>query len=91
MEYRDNSPLKAKVDALIEILDQIKILISTDQDQLRWGNNKEGTFNLKEAKCLALELDFTEPDWVWKNIWKSQGWLKTKLFMWLVHHKKIIT
>ena len=47
MEYRDNSPLKAKVEALIAILDQRKLLISADHDQLRWGTNNQGTFNLK--------------------------------------------
>lgn len=68
MEYRDENPLKEKADALIAILDQRKILISVDHDQLRWGNNNEGTFNLKEAKCLALELDSIELDLVWKNL-----------------------
>eukprot|EP00253_Pinus_taeda_P005286 PITA_05286 len=91
MDYRDNDPLKAQADALTTIPDQRKILISTDSDQLRWGNNNEGNFNLKEAKRIALELDSTKLDRVWKNLWKNQGWMKTKFFMWLVHHKKILT
>jgi len=90
-KYRDDSPLKAKADALIEILEQRKILISANHDQFRRGNNNEGTFKLEEVKRLALDLDSIEPDWAWKNLWKSQGWMKTKLFMWLVHHKKILT
>ena len=91
MEYRNNAPLKAQVDALTSILDERNILISYDYDQLRWGNNNEGKFNLKEAKRMALKLNSTKPDWVWKKLWKHQGWMKTKLFMWLVHHKKILT
>jgi len=54
--------LNAKADALMVILVQRKILISTDHDQLRWGVNNEGTFNLKEAKCIAPELDSTKLD-----------------------------
>eukprot|EP00253_Pinus_taeda_P018657 PITA_18657 len=82
--YRDNSPLKAHEEALTTILEQRKILVSADSDQLRWGNNSKGTFNLKEEKCTALGLDFTNPDWVWKDLWQNQGWMKIKLFMWLV-------
>ena len=69
MVYRDNSPLKAHEEALIAILEQRKILISAGSDQLRWGNNNEGTFNLKEAKHIALGLDFTNPDGLWKDLW----------------------
>ena len=61
------------------------------QDQLRWGDNKEGTFNLKEAKNILLELDPLVPDKIWQNLWKHLGWMKIKLFMWVVYHKKILT
>ena len=91
MDYRDDSPLKAKADALMTMLDQRKILVLEGHDQLRWGNNNAGTFNLKEEKHILLELDSTEPDRVWQNIWRHQGWMKIKLFMWLVHHRKILT
>jgi len=91
MEFRDENPLKVKDDALLGMLDQRKMLVLEDHDQRRWGNNNEGTFNLKEAKRLVSELDSNEPDRVWKNLWRHQGWMKTKLFMWLVHHKKILT
>ena len=32
------------------MLKQRKILVTDGQDQLRWGHNKEGIFNIKEAK-----------------------------------------
>jgi len=57
--------LKAKATALLRILEQRKILISKGHDQLRWGNNKEGTFNIKEAKKVSLELDSHIPYKVW--------------------------
>jgi len=67
------------------------MLKSADSNQLRWGKNSEGTFNLKEAKCIALGLDFPNLDLVWKNLWKNESWMKIKLFTWLVQHKKIMT
>lgn len=73
------------------MLDQRKILVTGGHDQLRWGNNNEGTFSLKEAKRILLELDYNVPDKAWRNLWRYQGWMKIKLFMWLVQHKKIMT
>lgn len=73
------------------MLDQRKILVSEGHHQLRWGNNNEGTFNLKEAKRIILELDSNVPNRVQQNLWRRQGWMKIKLFMWMVHHKKILT
>lgn len=83
--------MKVNVDALLKMLDQRKIIVSEGHDQLIWGNNNEGTFNIKEAKNIFLELDSYVPDRVWQNLWRHQGWMKIKLFMWLVHHKKILT
>lgn len=89
--YRDDSPLKSRAEALTAILEQRKILISTSPDQLRWGKNNEGNFNLKEAKQIALGLDFPNHDKVWKDLQQNQNWMKIKLFMWLVEHKRILT
>eukprot|EP00253_Pinus_taeda_P019460 PITA_19460 len=91
IDYRDDNPLKAKAEAFMKMLEQRKILVTGGHDQLRWGNNNEGTFNLKETKHILLELDSLAPDRIWKNLWRHQGWMKIKLFMWLVHHKKILT
>lgn len=66
-------------------------MTSTSSYQLRWGRNNEGNFNLKEAKRMALGLDFTNPDKVWKDLWQNQHWMKIKIFMWLVQHKQILT
>jgi len=73
------------------MLKQRKILVTEGQDQLIWGLNKEGTVNLKEAKRIILNLDFGVPEKSWEQLWSHQGWIKIKLFMWLVHHKKILT
>lgn len=88
LEYNDDSPLQAQAEALTAILEQRKILTSIDSDQLRWGNNNEGNFNLKDAKCIAIGLDIPNLDWVWKDLWQNPSWMKIKLFMWLVQHKK---
>lgn len=73
------------------MLEQRKILVSRRQDRLRWGNNNEGKFNLKEAKIIFLELDSQAPDRIWQNLWKHQGWMKVKLFLWLVLQRKVLT
>ena len=49
--------MKVKVETLMKMSEQRKILMSGGHDQLRWGNNNEGTFNLKEEKLILLELD----------------------------------
>ena len=67
------------------------ILVTEGQNQLRWGDNNKGTFDLKEAKGIFLGLDSSVPDKTWQHLWKNQGWMKIKIFMWLVHHKKILT
>lgn len=75
----------------MSMLRQKKILVTKGQDQLRWGLNKEGSFNLKEAKRIILNLDSSNVMNSWQQLWSHQGWMKIKLFMWLVHHKKILT
>eukprot|EP00253_Pinus_taeda_P005771 PITA_05771 len=91
IHYTDDNPLKAKAEAQLIMLGQRKNLVSEGHDQHRWGKNNEGTFNLKQAKHKILELDSNVLDRVWQNLWRHQGWMKIKLFMWLVHHKKILT
>jgi len=90
IDYKDDNPLKEKIEALLKMLEQRKILVIEGHDQLRWSNNNEGTFNLKEEKRILLELDSNVPSRVWQNLWRHQGWMKIKLFMRLVHHKKIL-
>jgi len=83
--------LKAQAEAFVVILEQRKILTSTLFDQLIWGRNNEGKFNLKEAKRIAIGLEFPNPDKIWKHLWQNSHWMKIKLFMWFVHHKKMLT
>lgn len=87
----EDKPLKIKAAALGDLLKQRMILKMEEKDQLRWGNNKRRAFNLKEAKGYLLGLDYNVLDKAWKHLWKQQGWLKIKIFVWLVHHKKILT
>jgi len=91
IDCRNNKLLKTKAEELKKIIEQREILVAKGQDQLRWRNNKEGTFNLKEAKSILLELNPLVPDKIWQNFWRCQRWMKIKLFMWVVYHKKIMT
>jgi len=73
MIYKEDNPLKTKANALMQIFEQRKILVKWGHDQLRWGNNNEGTFNLKEAKYKLLEMDSLAPDRISQNLWRHQG------------------
>eukprot|EP00253_Pinus_taeda_P019318 PITA_19318 len=90
-DLRNDNPLKSKAERLMKMLEKRKILVSKGNDQLRWGNNNEGNFNLKEAKLILLDLDSQAPDRIWQNLWKHQGWMKVKLFLWLVLQRRILT
>jgi len=49
--------LHTQAIALQGLLDNRKILNSNLNDQLRWGKNKAGLFNLKEAKRIDEGLN----------------------------------
>jgi len=91
IEDREDRTLNSKVKSLKRMLDQRIILVMEGQDQLRWGNNKEGNFNIKEAKGFLLDQEPQAANKTWQKLWRHKGWMKSKLFMWLVHHRKILT
>ena len=91
IDYKDDNPITIEVEALRSLLKQRMILVTEQKDQLRWGNNKEGNFNIKEAKCLLLDPEPQAQNNTWQKLWKYKGWMKIKLFMWLVNHRKILT
>ena len=88
--YNHDSTLKTQAEALTTILEQRNILIVAALDQLRWGKNNEGNFNIKETKSIALGLDFPNPNRVWKDLWQNPHWMKIKLFVWMVQQKNIL-
>jgi len=88
--YSAETHLKAKAKVLEEILEKRQILSSTSNDLLRWGRNNEGNFNLKETKIIVTGFYHRNPNKTWKNLWSNPQWMKIKLFMWLVQHKKIL-
>eukprot|EP00253_Pinus_taeda_P019258 PITA_19258 len=80
LNLREERHLSTKAERLRKMLEQRKILVSRGHDQLRWGSNNEGNFNIKEAKLILLELDPHAPNRLWQNLWKHLGWMKIKLF-----------
>lgn len=52
----EDSPLKSQADSLAQDLEQRKILVSYLSNQLIWGRNTEGNFNLEEAKRIVTSL-----------------------------------
>eukprot|EP00253_Pinus_taeda_P033272 PITA_33272 len=89
--YNEMSMLNTQATTLKGLLEKRKILISTSDDQLRWGKNKAGLFTLKEAKRIATGLNLPSTNKTWKEIWDNPHWIKVKLFKWLVHQGKILT
>ena len=63
--------MKAMAEALIMDLNHKRILVSSSHDQLRWGKNNEGNFNLKEAKQAITGFNFVNADKVWKELWQT--------------------
>jgi len=57
--------LNIKAKELKKMVEQRKILASEGQDQLRWGKNQQGTFNIKEGKGILLELNPQALDKIW--------------------------
>jgi len=65
IEGREDKTLNSKAESLKKLLDQRIILVMEGQDQLRWGNNKEGNFNIKEAKGFLLDMEPQAPNKTW--------------------------
>jgi len=73
IEGREDRTLNSKAESLKRMLDQRMILVTERQDQLRCGNNKEGTFNIKESKGILLELESQDPNKAWKKLWRHKS------------------
>ena len=89
--YSAETSFRTQAKILEEILEKRQILASTSDDLLRWGRNNEGNFNVKEAKIIITRFDYSNPEKTWKNIWSNPHWMKIKMFIWLVVHRKILT
>jgi ribonuclease HI len=68
-----------------------KIVVSEEEDQLRWGRKNGGEFNLKEVWNYITDQDQEDPTQQWGKIWGSPQWPKIKMFKWLVLHNQILT
>jgi hypothetical protein len=74
-----------------EELGKRKIVVSEEEDQIRWGRKNGGEFNLKETCNYITAQDQEDPMEQWGNIWDSPQWPKIKIFKWLVLHNRILT
>ena len=73
IESREDRTLNSKAESLKRMLDQRMILVTKGQDQLRWGNSKEGNFNIKEAKGILLDLEPQVRNKTWQKLWRQKG------------------
>jgi hypothetical protein len=74
-----------------EELGKRKIVVSKEEDQLRWGWKNGGEFNLKEARHYIVDQDQEELAQLGDKLWSSPQWPKIKNFKWLVLHNRILT
>ena len=74
-----------------EELGKRKIVVSEEEDQLRWDRKNGGEFNLKEARNYITNQDQEDTTQQWGNIWGNPQWPKIKVFKWLVLHNRILT
>lgn len=68
LDYHELKTLQTQAKALEAILEKRKILTSTSDDQLGWGRNNEGDFNLKEAKGIVTGINFPNIDKTWNDL-----------------------
>jgi hypothetical protein len=74
-----------------EELRKRKLVVSEEEDQLRWGQKKGREFNLKEARHYIANQDQEDPAQQWDKLWNNPQWPKIKIFKWLVLHNRILT
>ena len=61
------------------------------RDNICWGFTNDGRFTIKSAYLATLTCNCSHPSIEWKRIWKLQDPLRIRTFLWLIHHRKIIT
>lgn len=61
------------------------------EDSMFWSQPKEGAFTVKAAYEMITEADRTDLKRHWRYIWNWPGNQKTRTFMWLCAHNKLLT
>jgi len=56
-------------------------MVSSSPDQLRWGKNNEGNYNLKEDKLAISGFNSGNVEKVWQELWQTPHWMKIKLLI----------
>jgi hypothetical protein len=74
-----------------EEMGKMKIVVSEEEDQLRWDRKNGGEFNLKEACNYIMDQDQEDSAQQWGKIWGNPQWPKIKMFKWIVLHNRILT
>jgi len=68
-----------------------KIIVSEEEEQLRWDRKNGGELNLKEEWFYIIGQDQEDSAQQLENIWSRPQWPKIKMFEWLVLHNQILT
>jgi hypothetical protein len=66
----------------------IKIQLTTTDDEFRWSLTQSGRFTVRS---MYLEYLNDNTIYLHKYLWKMKVPLKTKVFMWFLHRKEILT
>lgn len=76
---------------LYKELQKRKIDKRRGSDQIRWGYDNSGNFNIKEASSIKRGDNNmpTDKKWVW--LWTQGLWPKITLFIWLLLKGRVLT
>ena len=61
------------------------------RDNICWGFTNDGRFTIKSAYLSTLTCNCSHPSIEWKRICKLQDPQRIRTFLWLIHHRKIMT
>jgi hypothetical protein len=65
---------------------------SGQEDELIWASDPFGIYTPKSGYVqLNLDLHLRDPEWWWKGVWKLKYPPKSKIFLWCLLVKKVLT
>jgi hypothetical protein len=78
IQTQDRNRDSQLVKGIEEEIGKINILISNEEDQLRWGRKDGGEFTLNEAHHYIVGHDQRNTKPQWDRLWNLPHWTKIK-------------
>ncbi|CAN1842763.1 Putative ribonuclease H protein At1g65750 [Linum perenne] len=78
-------------DVLLQVVGMSTPADNIGKDSLVWGLEVNGAFSIRSAYLMLSNLDQDHLDNFWSRLWKWKGPNKTRHFLWLASHKRLLT